>query len=160
MRFLVLLALLPALVVGPDAAGAPVRREGVRADLAVGIEVLHAWDLRRARAWAGSDEAALRSLYVRGSSAGAADVRLLRSYEAHRVVVRRLVTQVFAVELLERSETTLRLRVFDRVAGGEVTRQGEAGPLPSSRPSVREVELRLVGPGWRVAAVTRLSGWG
>ena len=71
-----------------------------RADLVDALEVLHAWDTRRARAWAEADADALRALYVRGSAAGRADVRLLRAYAARGLVVRRLVTQVFAVRVL------------------------------------------------------------
>lgn len=157
MRFLVLLPLLLSWVL-PAAAAAPSAGVDRRADLVVGLEVLHHWDARRAEAWAAGDEVALRSLYVRGSAAGDADVHLLRTYIERRVVVRRLVTQVFAVRVLHRDAGTIRLRVFDRVAGGEVEERGRTARLRSSPPATRDVELRLVTRSWRVAAVRPVSG--
>lgn len=157
MRFLVLLPLLLSWAV-PSAAAVPSPGVDQRADLVVGLEVLREWDARRARAWAVGDELALRSLYVRGSAAGEADVGLLRSYAERRVVVRRLVTQVFAVRVLRRDATTVRLQVFDRVAGGEVVRRGRPARLRSGPPATRDVELRLVGRSWRVATVRPVSG--
>jgi hypothetical protein len=112
MRILAVVPLMVALAV--PAAAAP------RADLAGALEVLHSWDARRAEAWAATDVVALRSLYVRGSGAGRADVRLLRAYEARGFVVRRLVTQIFAVSVLHRDLAWLRLGVFVGVAGGVV----------------------------------------
>ncbi len=116
--------------------------------------MLHAWDARRAAAWAASDTSALRSLYVRGSAAGRADVRLLRAYESHGSVVRRLVTQLFAVAVLHHDRGTLRLRVLDRVAGGEVLRDGHATALPSTPPETRILVLRQVSGRWRVESVS------
>ena len=43
-------------------------------------------------------------------------------------VVRRIVTQVFAVQVLRSDASTLRLRVFDRVAGGEVVQRNWFDP--------------------------------
>lgn len=157
MRFLVLLPLLLPWVV-PASAAAPSMGVGQRADLVVGLKVLREWDALRAKAWAGGDELALRSLYVRGSAAGDADVRLLRDYSERRVVVRRLVTQVFAVRVLRRDATTFRLRVFDRVAGGEVVERGRPARLRSGPPATRDVGLRLIGRSWRVATVSPVSG--
>lgn len=131
-----------------------------RADLVEALEVLHEWDARRARAWAAVDAAALRSLYVPGSGAGRADLRLLRAYADRGVVVRRIVTQVFAVQVLRSDAPVMRLRVFDRVAGGEVMHAGHEEALGSSRPAIRAVELRPGPVGWRVASVSgRVSGW-
>ena len=104
--------------------------------------MLHEWDVRRARAWARTDPDALRALYVRGSGAGRADVRLLRAYRARGLVVRRLVTQVFAVRVLRSDGSALQVRVFDRVAGGEVLDHGEVKPLRSSPPATRTITFR------------------
>jgi hypothetical protein len=162
MRFLGALPLLIGLAAAAPTPGHPVGQPvtaGSRGqDLVVALEVLHGWDARRAEAWATVDEEAVRSLYVSGSLAGRADVRLLRAYADRGLVVRRLVTQVFAVRLLHRDAESVRLRVFDRVAGGEVTREGDPEPLGSSRPVTRTVELRLVSGSWRVAAVSRSGG--
>ncbi len=174
MRFLVVLGLLlgaqPALTAVEPGETTPVVSSGVvsrrspalapqpavrhRADLVAGLAVLRAWDARRARAWARSDPAPLRSLYVPGSSAGRADVRLLRAYRSRGLVVRRLVTQVFAVQVRHRASEVLRLRVSDRVAGGVVVHRGRTEPLGSTTPVTREVVLRLVGSTWRVARVS------
>jgi len=125
-----------------------------RTELAKGLEVLHDWDARRARAWAQADPDALRALYVPGSGAGEADVRLLRAYRARGLVVRRLVTQVFAVHVLRSDDSSVRLRVFDRVAGGEVLEHGDVGPLRSSRPVTRTITLRRDTGTWRVSAIS------
>lgn len=125
-----------------------------RAKVVQGLEVLHAWDVRRAQAWAAVDAATLRSLYVPGSGAGRADLRLLRAYAARGLVVRRIVTQVFAARVLRRGGTAMRLRVVDRVAGGEVVVDGDSIALRSSPPVGRDIELRLGPDGWRVASVS------
>lgn len=165
MRFLMTLLLSLALLlsvqlgpVGPTPAAAVVRvppaAPSPRFDLVASLEVLRGWDDHRAQAWSDTDGAALRSLYLPGSAVGRADVRLLRAYQTRGIVVRRLVTQVFAVEVQHRDATTLRVRVFDRVAGGELLRDGRVAPLRSSRPVTRTVELRREGSGWQVAEVS------
>jgi hypothetical protein len=154
MRSLAALPLLMGLV-APHAAASPSPPAAPpRAGLRDAVAVLHDWDARRAAAWSTHDAGALRALYEPGSGAGAADLRLLRDYEGHGIVVRRLVTQVFAVQVVRRNSTTLVLRVADRVAGGEVVETGVAAPLPSSPPALRTVELRRTSGTWRVAAVS------
>ncbi len=181
MRFLATLAVLllvaPAHLVGQPAHQpvhqpvhsrvdpAPRAVEAPRADLVEALEVLHAWDARRARAWAAADPHALRSLYRPGSGAGRADLRLLESYAARGVVVRRIVTQVFALRVLRSDDAVMRLRVFDRVAGGVVVQSGIESPLASSPPVTRDVVLRPGPVGWQVASVTGgvtgwVTGWG
>jgi hypothetical protein len=158
MRILATLGLLLVLSwggpPGPAEGRATSTAGGDRAEVVAGLEALHAWDVRREQAWAATDAAALRSLYVPGSGAGRADLRLLRAYAAHGLVVRRIVTQVFAVRVLHRGRSVMRLRVFDRVAGGEVVQDGRPHALRSSPPVSRDVELRLGTDGWRVASVT------
>jgi hypothetical protein len=158
MRFLAALSLL-ASVLGPGPVVPVVHTvtgavEAPRADLVEALAVLHAWDGRRARAWASVDSAALRSLYVPGSGAGRADLRLLRSYAARGIVVRRIVTQVFAVRVVRSDASAMRLRVFDRVAGGEVARGGRVVALSSSEPVTRVIELRPGPTGWQVVSVS------
>lgn len=135
------------------AGGAP--RPGARVAVVEALEVLHDWDRRRAGAWASSDEQAMRSLYLAGSSAARKDVRLLRSYRARGLVVRRIVTQVFGVRLLHRQPGRLTMRVLDRVAGGLVDDGDRELALPSSRPAVRRIEFRRIGGTWKVATVRR-----
>ena len=154
MRLLAVLALLLVTGAGPVASAGTAASPSRREDLVQALEVLHAWDGQRASAWASVDAPALRSLYVRGSSAGRADARLLRAYAARGLVVRRIVTQVFAVKVLRQDASSMRLRVLDRVAGGELVEDGHAMALGSSRPVTREIELLLVSGSWRVAEVS------
>jgi hypothetical protein len=119
-------------------------------DLLAASAVLHAWDARRESAWASSDPAALRALYVPGSRAALRDVRLLREYDERRLVVRRLVTQVFELEVLHMDLRHLRLRVVDRVAGGWVGGR----PLGTTRPAARLIGFRRAGSSWQVVSVT------
>ena len=161
MRFLVGLSLLlglalpaPAPAPDPAPAAAEAPLEGAQADLLASLAVLHRWDARRAQAWAAADVPGLRALYTGGSEAGLADVRLMRAYLGRGVVVRLLVTQVYAVKVLTRDATTVRLRVFDRVAGGEVVRDGQVDQLGSSPPARRTIELHRQRGSWRVFSVS------
>lgn len=156
MRLLValLVVLLVSPMTTPPAVASDVRPPRDRSDVAMALGLLHAWDARRAQAWADEDEQALALLYVPGSRAGRADVRLLRSYVAGDLVVRRLVTQVFSIRVLERSPGRVTVRVLDRVAGGEVEHAGNLSPLPGTRPVVHRVELRRTLGAWRVASVS------
>jgi hypothetical protein len=157
MRILAVLPLLASLCAPAVPAAQPVpeaRSASTRSELVEALEVLHEWDVRRARAWARADPDALRALYVRGSGAGRADVRMLRAYRARGLVVRRLVTQVFSFRVLHCDRTALRVRVFDRVAGGEVLDHGDAEPLRSSPPATRTITFRRGAGEWRVAEVS------
>jgi hypothetical protein len=155
LAVLVLVGACPAPVEAP----APVARTVTDARVGPALAVLHGWDTRRLAAWRRSDPRDLRHLYVRGSAAGAADLRLLREYDDHGLVVSELRTQVFGVRVVRRERGLLRLRVFDRVAGGVLVRAGEQVPLRSSRPVTRELELRRVRGAWRLASSTPVSGW-
>lgn len=148
--FAALLVATLAVPPAPVASATQVPRSGVEHALSV----LHAWDQQRAQAWGASDEAAVESLYVRGSSAAVADVRLLRSYTSRGFVVRRLVTQVFGLRVLRSAPDRLVVRVLDRVAGGEVTTPDGSVRLPSTRPVVRRIVLVHLTGHWRVASVT------
>lgn len=119
--------------------------------------VLRAWDERRARAWAEGDAARLRGLYV--DRAGAADVRLLRRYAARGLRVEDLTTQLLAVEVIGRGPGRWRLRVTDRLAGGDVVGADVRLRLPSDRADTRVVRLVRGADGtWRVAEVRRVPG--
>jgi hypothetical protein len=156
MRTLAALPLLASLCapsVQPAAQTVAEARPGT-SELVAALEVLHEWDVRRARAWSRGDLDALGALYVRGSGARRADVRMLRAYRAQGLVVRRLVTQVFSVLVLHSDGTALRVRVFDRVAGGEVLDHGDVEPLRSSPPVTRTITFRRDAGDWRVAEVS------
>lgn len=117
--------------------------------------VLAAWDRERARAWAAGDVAALRALYVDGSRAGAADVRMLRAWLARGLRVEGLTTQVLALDVVDRGPHRLVLRVTDRVVGARAVGTGTGTrPLPVARPAERQVVLRRVAGEWRVVEAT------
>lgn len=120
------------------------------------VDVLRGWDARRARAFARGDPSGLRALYVPGSRAGAADVRLLRSYARRGLRVEGMRTQLLAAEVLLLEPGRVRLRVVERLVGAEavVLATGRRLPLPRDGASERAVELRRSASGdWRVAAV-------
>jgi hypothetical protein len=118
------------------------------------LAVLRAWDDRRADAYAEGSESRLASLYVPRSSAGAADVRLLRAYSARRVRVRGMHTQVLALSVLDRGRDRLRVVVTDRLTGARAVRAGGETRLPRDSATSRVVTLvRAPGAGWRVATV-------
>ena len=58
------------------------------------------------------------------------------------------------LRVLRRDPATVRLGVFDRVAGGEVVLDGDVEPLPSSAPTGRVITFRLWRGEWRVASVS------
>ncbi|WP_210441274.1 hypothetical protein [Nocardioides xinjiangensis] len=158
---LVVTLVRPAL---PERAAAPPERtEGRGHDTQPGTStarrgpaaVLAAWDARRSEAWAAGDEAALRRLYVSGSSAGAADVRLLRRYRERGLRVEGLAAQVLALRVAARTPGRLVLVVTDRIVGG--TAVGGAVPvvLPTDRASTRRVVLRREAAGEWVVVEAR-----
>lgn len=118
--------------------------------------VLHAWDDARAAAYARGDPAALRRLYVPGSSAGLRDAKVLRAYAERGLVVRGLRTQVLALQVLASDPGRVKLKVTDRRSGGRAVGRGLRVLLPHDAPSTRVVVLRsgAVGEGkWRVVSV-------
>ena len=101
MRLLALLVLLLGLAVPPGRRPRQPRRlrplPGART-CATRSGVLHDWDDRRAGAWARSDEAALRALYVPRIRCGSRRrAAAAVATTARGLVVRRLETQVFGV---------------------------------------------------------------
>ncbi len=133
------------------AVSEPVRPPDPRVAEAIGV--LRDWDERRASAYASGDRRALRDLYARGSRAGAADLRLLRSYAERGLVVRGMATQLLAVEPRDIDERRLVLRVRDRLVGA--TAEGAAARvlLPSDRPTTRVVTLERSGANGVVSSV-------
>jgi hypothetical protein len=120
------------------------------------VGVLHAWDARRAAAWASGDATALSGLYTQGSSAGKSDVGLLRRYQARGLVVRNLRMQVLRARVLVARPGRLVLEVTDRLAAATAVRVGEetvGRPLPADRPTTRRLVLRRDSGVWRMARV-------
>ncbi len=144
----------PAAPAARVAAPSPSSAPASSVSEAAALEVLADWDRRRAAAWSEGDAEALRRLYVPGSRAGRADVRLLGTYAAAGVRVRRLTTQVFSVDVLDRRSGRYRLRVVDRVAGGELVEAGRTRSLASGPVVTRQVELVRRTDGWGVRSAT------
>ena len=117
-----------------------------------GVRVLRAWDVRRSRAYARADGAALADLYVAGSRTGAADRAVLRGYRERGLRVTGMRTQVLAARVLRESERRITLLVTD-VLVDAVAGDGGRGrwALPHDRPSTRRVVLVHERGGWRVA---------
>lgn len=115
------------------------------------VDVLHAWDDRRAAAWASSDAGELRSLYTAASVAGRRDVAMLRAWSARGLRVTGLRTQLLRVDVRVGTPDRLVLGVTDRVAGGIAVPAGVA--LPRDAPTRHVVTLRRVAGEWRVSSV-------
>jgi hypothetical protein len=120
------------------------------------VEVLRAWDARRAEAWARGDPGLLATLYTPGSVAGRRDQAMLRVWLQRGLVVRGMQTQLLAVRQVRRTASTWTIRVTDRLVGGDAIGQGVTRPLPHDAPTTRTVELRRVGGSWLVSAVQPL----
>ncbi|HLN78334.1 MAG TPA: hypothetical protein VK204_14895 [Nocardioidaceae bacterium] len=158
----VLVFLLGACAVLPDDEGAAsgsrpapaVTASEAGADFPAS-DVLRRWDRARARAFADGDVAALRRLYVEGSAAGTADVRLLRGYLRRGLRVGGMRMQLLALEVVREGRGRLVLRVTDRLTGAVAVDGRTRMPLPQDAASTRVVELRRPRPDmpWRVASV-------
>ena len=117
------------------------------------VELVRAWDARRAQAWARGDPRLLRTLYTPGSVAGRHDRAMLRAWVARGLVVRQLRTQLLSVRELAHRGSAWTLLVTDRVAGGVAVGAGVRRRLPQDRATTRTVTLRRVHGDWRVASV-------
>ncbi|MFI2707967.1 hypothetical protein ACH5WX_10505, partial [Nocardioides sp. CER28] len=87
------------------------------------------------------------------ASAGDADVAMLRDWTTRGLAVDALTTQLLAVRVLGHGQHRWVLRVRDRVTGAVAAGAGRSEPLPAGATAVREVVLRRLGDGWRVASV-------
>ena len=150
--------LVAALAVGVAvmslAAGRHDRRASAGAPDDPALRTLHTWDASRAAAYASGSVAALRDLYVPGSAAGRADLRVLRAYRARRLRVTGMRMQVLALSVLDSRRGWWRLQVTDRLAEATVMRGHRRITLPSDRPTTRILTMMRGGDGrWRVADV-------
>ena len=145
-------ALLVAVLTAPAASARPAPVQPVAAGPPA-LAVLHAWDQRRAEAWARGDPRLLRPLYTRGSVAGRNDRAMLRAWAARGLVVQDLRTQLLGVRELAHTATTWTLQVTDRLAGGVAVGPGVRRPLPRDQATTRTLWLQLVDGAWLVAAV-------
>lgn len=118
------------------------------------LQVLAAWDRRRAAAWAGGDAVALAGLYAPGSAAGRADVAMLERWVDRGLRVTGLRMQVLGVDVRRAAADRLDLVVTDRLAGGVAVGGATEVPLPRDGWSTRRVVLERAAAGWVVADVS------
>jgi len=146
------LAVLPppgsSRAAAPRPAAAPTRAP-TRDPLAV----LHAWDVRRARAWARGDRAELRDLYVPGSLAGRRDVAMLDAWDERGLRVLGMRMQLLSADVRLETADRVRLVVTDRLASAVAVGRGTRVVLPRDAASTRTVLLRRWAGEWRVAEV-------
>jgi hypothetical protein len=134
----------------PEVPAAPEHGASVAA-----LRTLRAWDRSRARAYATGSPARLRRLYVVGSTAGAADLRLLDAYRSRGLRVLGMRTQVLALAVLEARPDRWALRVTDRLARAVAVQGGRRLDLPRDRSSTRVITLmRGADARWRVSSVS------
>ncbi len=117
------------------------------------VALLHAWDRRRAAAWASGDARALRSLYVEGSAAGERDVTMLRAWSERGLTVAPLEVQVLAGRVVARAPGRVTFVVTERLARAEARAGSRAWLLPQGQAGTRRVTMWRVAGRWRVAAV-------
>lgn len=110
------------------------------------VDVLHAWDDRRAEAWVTADVRELRDLYTSGSAAGRADAAMLRAWRDRGLRVDGMEMQLLSVDVRRRSPDLLVLDVVDRLVAGSL--------LPADLPTRHVITLRVVAGEWRVAEVS------
>lgn len=144
---------------GPSgrAVGSPPVSAAAGAVPSRALAVLQDWDRRRADAWADADPAALARIYVPGSSAGAADVALLRRYRDRGYAVHGIRMQVLTARVLVQRPRLVRVEVTDRLAGATAVGATEQ-VLPTDAASTRVLVLRRVGGQWLMARVLAGSG--
>lgn len=150
------LALAAALIVPAPVVPAPVSPVAARtppgAEVRAALAVLHRWDADRGAAFVAGDGRRLEALYVAGSRAGAADVRLLADYAAHGWRITSVTTQVRSVRVLARTAGRWLLRTTDRVRGiADAPRR--CRPLPAGDYRTRDLELVRSGAVWVMASV-------
>jgi len=117
------------------------------------VEVLRAWQRRRAAAWAAGDVVGLRGLYV-DRAAARPDVRLLRLWLRRGLVVEGMAHQLLAHRVLEERNALVRVSVTQRLVGATVRlADGRQVPLPRTRPERRDVTLVRTDGEWRVLRI-------
>ncbi|HEU5042506.1 MAG TPA: hypothetical protein VFT75_00040 [Nocardioidaceae bacterium] len=136
------------------AAAAPSPRPRGKPARLPAAAVLHAWDRRRADAWAAGDVHALADLYVHRSTAGRGDVALLKAYLRRGLRVTGMRMQVFSLRVLHHAPRRWRLLVTDRLARAVAVSAAGSILLPRDGAATRVVGLVRGADGrWRVTTV-------
>lgn len=116
------------------------------------VDVLHAWDVQRAGAWAAGDVTALGELYRPGSSAGRQDVAALQRWRRQGWVVTGVGRQVTALTVLAADSDMVRVRMTDRLVGAVARRGARERHLPAGTFRERTVQWRRSGTTWQLDA--------
>jgi hypothetical protein len=124
------------------------------------LRLLGAWDAARAAAYAEGSVPALRRLYTPGSSAGDADVEMLREYGARGFRVVGMEMQILRVEVLDHRPGEWLLEVTDRLHDAVAVSEAERIRLPRDRASTRELRLVRRHGRWLVDEVRATGGGG
>jgi hypothetical protein len=138
----------------PDSAPGPPLAPAPAAAAPSPLALLHAWDRRRAAAWALGDARALRALYVTGSAAGARDLAMLRAWSSRGLTVASLEVQVLAGEVVARRPGRVTFEVTERLARAEARAGTRTWLLPRGQAGTRRVAMWRVAGRWRVASVS------
>jgi len=94
-------------------------------------------------------------LYTRRSTAGAADLDLLRRYRVRGLLVRDMRMQLLRARVLTSRPRLVVLEVTDRLASAAAhATRGRTWPLPRDVATTHEVVLRRVGGEWRMVRVS------
>lgn len=117
------------------------------------LAILHAWDERRAGAWAAGDVRALGELYTEASAAGHRDRAMLLRWVDRGLGVRDLLMQVIASRVRFHTSERIVLVVTDRLARAEAAGAGVRQVLPQDNASTWTVCLRRVSGEWRMESV-------
>ncbi|WP_433023538.1 hypothetical protein [Kribbella sp. CA-294648] len=113
-------------------------------------------DAGRSRAFATLNPAQLDAVYVRGSSPWSADRALLASYRKQHIRIEALRLQIHAVTVETPGQTTVVLRIVDRlISGAAVTASGQRTQFPPGQPTTRRLTVTTTAGHWRIAAITR-----
>jgi hypothetical protein len=113
--------------------------------------VLHAWDDRRAVAWAAGDVSALAALYEPGSRAGRTDVRMLREWRSRGLTVHAMTTQLLRLDVRRVAADRVVLDVRDRLVSAVAVGPGVRVRLPAGPATTRRLVLTRDAGEWRVA---------
>lgn len=125
-----------------------------QARTAATLELVRDWDARRAQAWRIGDADALARLYVRGASAGRADVALLRQWKAEGWTIENAAPQLLRVAQVEGTPRRLVVDVTDRLSGLRGRRGEDEVMLPATGISTRRIVFVEYHGTWRVKQVS------
>lgn len=120
-------------------------------------DVVSRYDALRAQAMQTGDARLLRSIYVDPSATLATDLAALRVLTGHGWSVRGYAITLTNVSVAVVTPDTATLAVTDRISSYRVVDAAGAvvATVPPRATQTFAMQLRRVGDGWRIAAVSR-----